>query len=381
MKRLLLIVAAIVAMGSATAQQNLWKSQNVVSPEIGDDGRVTFRLYAPEAKSVEVAGDFLAPGIESASMTRSEDGLWSYTTEPLESEMYYYSLRIDGMRDINDPSNPYLVRDVATQMNYFIIGGGRGDLYMAQDVKHGTVARQWAEMGGRQRRMVVYTPTGYEDSRRSYPVLYLLHGMGGDEEAWLATGRLAEIMDNLIAAGKAEEMIVVMTNGCTCHVAAPGYSHEGMWHPYMSGSMDGSFETLFPDIVEWVDDHYRTIARKDKRAIAGLSMGGFHSMQISKEQPEMFGYVGLFSAAIFRGDEGVEIYADLETKLERQFSEGVKLYWIAIGRDDFLYDENVKFRALLDAEGYPYTYRESEGGHVWRNWRVYVAEFTQMLFK
>ena len=139
MKRLLLIVAAIVAMGSAAAQQNLWKSQNVVSPEIGDDGRVTFRLYAPEAKSVEVAGDFLAPGVESASMTRSEDGLWSYTTEPLESEMYYYSLRIDGMRDINDPSNPYLVRDVATQMNYFIIGGTRGDLYMAQDVKHGTV--------------------------------------------------------------------------------------------------------------------------------------------------------------------------------------------------------------------------------------------------
>lgn len=381
MKRLLLIVAAIVAMGSAAAQQNLWKSQNVVSPEIGDDGRVTFRLYAPEAKSVEVAGDFLAPGIESAVMTRSEDGLWSYTTEPLESEMYYYSLRIDGMRDINDPSNPYLVRDVATQMNYFIIGGTRGDLYMAQDVKHGTVARQWAEMGGRQRRMAVYTPAGYEDSRRSYPVLYLLHGMGGDEEAWLATGRLAEIMDNLIAAGKAEEMIVVMTNGCTRHVAAPGYSHEGMWHPYMSGSMDGSFESLFPDIVEWVDDHYRTIAHKDKRAIAGLSMGGFHSMQISKEQPEMFGYVGLFSAAIFRGDEGVEIYADLETKLERQFSEGVKLYWIAIGRDDFLYDENVKFRALLDAKGYPYTYRESEGGHVWRNWRVYVAEFTQMLFK
>lgn len=381
MKRLLLIVAAIVAIGSATAQQNLWKNQGVVSPEIGDDNRVTFRLYAPEAKDVELAGDFLAAGVESVDMTRSEDGLWSYTTEPLESEMYYYSFRLDGMRDINDPSNPYVVRDVATQMNYFIIGGERGDLYMAQDVKHGTVARQWAEMGGRERRMVIYTPADYEDSRRSYPVLYLLHGMGGDEEAWLATGRLAEIMDNLIAEGKAEEMIVVMTNGCTRHVAAPGYSHEGMWHPYMSGSMDGSFETMFPDIVEWVDNHYRTIERKDKRAIAGLSMGGFHTMQISKEYPTMFDYVGLFSAAIFRGQEGLEIYANLEAKLERQFSEGVELYWIAIGRDDFLYDENVKYRALLDAKGYTYTYRESEGGHVWRNWRVYVAEFAQMLFK
>lgn len=381
MKRLLLIVAAIVAIGSATAQQNLWKNQGVVSPEIGDDNRVTFRLYAPEAKDVELAGDFLAAGVESVDMTRSEDGLWSYTTEPLESEMYYYSFRLDGMRDINDPSNPYVVRDVATQMNYFIIGGERGDLYMAQDVKHGTVARQWAEMGGRERRMVIYTPADYEDSRRSYPVLYLLHGMGGDEEAWLATGRLAEIMDNLIAEGKAEEMIVVMTNGCTRHVAAPGYSHEGMWHPYMSGSMDGSFETMFPDIVEWVDNHYRTIERKDKRAIAGLSMGGFHTMQISKEYPTMFDYVGLFSAAIFRGQEGLEIYANLEAKLEHQFSEGVELYWIAIGRDDFLYDENVKYRALLDAKGYTYTYRESEGGHVWRNWRVYVAEFAQMLFK
>ncbi len=381
MKRLLLIVAAFVAMGSAAAQQNLWKNYNVVSPEIGNDNRVTFRLYAPEAKDVELAGDFLAAGVESVGMTRSEDGLWSYTTEPLESEMYYYSFRLDGMRDINDPSNPYVVRDVATQMNYFIIGGERGDLYMAQDVKHGTVARQWAKMGDRERRMVIYTPAGYEDSRRSYPVLYLLHGMGGDEEAWLATGRLAEIMDNLIAEGKAEEMIVVMTNGCMRHVAAPGYSHEGMWHPYMSGSVDGSFETTFPDIVKWVDDHYRTIERKDKRAIAGLSMGGFHSMQISKEYPKMFDYVGLFSAAIFRGEEGIELYSNLEAKLERLFSEGVELYWIAIGRDDFLYDENVRYRAMLDAKGYPYTYRESEGGHVWRNWRVYISEFAQMLFK
>lgn len=380
-RAILLIVATVVAMGGAVAQQNLWKSQSVVSPEIGDNGCVTLRLYAPEAKEVRVAGDFLGPDAESAAMTRSSEGVWSYTTEPLESEMYYYSFSIDGMRNINDPSNPYVVRDVATQMNYFIVGGGRGDLYMAQDVKHGSITRQWATTGGRERRMVVYTPARYEDSNERYPVLYLLHGMGGDEEAWLATGRLAEIMDNLIAEGKAKEMIVVMTNGCTRHVAAPGYSHEGMWLPYMSGSMDGSFEALFPDIVAWVDAHYRTLASKEMRAIAGLSMGGFHSMQISKEYPEMFDYVGLFSAAIFRGQEGVDIYSDLEAKLECQFSKGVKLYWIAIGRDDFLYDENVKYRALLDSKHHPYTYRESEGGHVWRNWRLYISEFAPMLFK
>jgi enterochelin esterase family protein len=229
--------------------------------------------------------------------------------------------------------------------------------------------------------MTVYTPAGYEQSKRKYPVLYLLHGMGGDEEAWVATGRVQEIMDNLIAEGKAEPMIVVMTNGCTKHVAAPGYSEEGMWSPYMSGSMDGSFEKMFPSVVEWVDEHYRTIAKPEMRAIAGLSMGGFHSMQISKEYPTMFDYVGLFSAAIFRGEEGVATYDDLEAKLERQFSDKPQLYWIAIGSGDFLYDENVKYRELLDKLGCEYVYRESTGGHEWRNWRIYLTEFAQMLFK
>ena len=149
----------------------------------------------------------------------------------------------------------------------------------------------------------------------------------------------------------------------------------------MSGSMDGSFETMFDDVVEWVDAHYRTKTKADSRAIAGLSMGGFHSMQISKLYPTMFDYVGLFSAAIFRGKEGVVIYEDLEPKLKQQFSEGVELYWIAIGKDDFLYDENVKYRELLDKLELNYVYHESEGGHIWRNWRCYLTEFVQMLFK
>jgi enterochelin esterase family protein len=204
--------------------------------------------------------------------------------------------------------------------------------------------------------------------------------MGGDEEAWIATGRIAEIMDNLIAAGLVEPMLVVMTNGCTKHVAAPGYSEEGLFKPYMSGSMDGSFETMFPSIVEWVDDNYRTQARKSSRAIAGLSMGGFHAMQISKEYPKMFDYVGLFSAAIFHGDSGVDVYDNLEKKLALQFSENPAMYWIGIGSDDFLYEENVQYRKMLDDNGYKYVYVESEGGHTWRNWRLYISEFVQQIF-
>ncbi len=379
----LLALSLTIFVTDLTAQQNLWQKRSVVSPEIGADRTVTLRLYAPAATDVKLHGDFME-GSKSGSMTmtRSEDGVWEYRSEPLESELYCYWFQVDGIDHVVDPSNSYVMRDVGSQMNYFIIPGERGDLYSAQDVEHGTVARVWGEVSdGRERRMTIYTPSDYEGSKRRYPVLYPLHGMGGDEEAWIATGRVAEIMDNLIASGKAEPMIVVMTNGCTQHVAAPGFSHEGMWTPYMSGSMDGSFEAMFPSIVEWVDNNYRTIRKSKSRAIAGLSMGGFHSMQISKEYPEMFNYVGLFSAAIFRGKQGVATYEDLESKLERQFSGDLELYWIAIGSEDFLYDENVKYRELLDSKGYKYEYRESGDGHVWRNWRIYVAEFVQKLFK
>ena len=372
------IVAIIATITTLSAQQNLWQKEPLKSPEINADMSVTVRLYAPNAESVILVGDF----VDNATMERNAEGVWEYTSAPLASELYCYWFNVDGIDHVNDPANSYVMRDVGSQMNYFIIPGERGDLYAAQDVPHGTMSKVWAEVSdGRERRMTIYTPAGYESGKGKYPVLYLLHGMGGDEDAWAATGRVAEIMDNLIAQGKAKPMIVVMTNGCTKHVSAPGYSHEGMWRPYMSGSMDGSFEAMFPSIVEWVDSHYRTKAKRAYRAIAGLSMGGFHSMQISKEYPTMFDYVGLYSAAIFRGKEGIETYANLEAKLEHQFSEGMKLYWIAIGKDDFLYDENVRYRELLDSKGYPYIYRESEGGHIWRNWRIYLDEYVQLLFK
>ena len=376
---LLPVLFALVSIGSLSAQQNLWQAKGVTSPEVLDDGSVVVRLYAPEAKSVVLKCDFVPGG--NVAMSRGDDGVWEYRSEPLDSELYCYRFSVDGMADIVDPASSYVMRDVGSLMSYFIVAGERGDLYAPQGVKHGTLSRVWAPMGGQERRMVVYTPAGYERGKGKYPVLYLLHGMGGDEEAWVATGRVVEIMDNLIASGKAEPMIVVMTNGCTKHVAAPGYSEEGMFRPYMSGSMDGSFEAMFPAVVEWVDAHYRTIAKPEKRAIAGLSMGGFHAMQISKHYPAMFDYVGLFSAAIFRGESGVEMYEDLEQRLLRQFEHEPKLYWIAIGSSDFLYNENVEYRELLDRLGCKYTYRESTGGHEWRNWRIYLSEFAQMLFK
>lgn len=376
---LLLSAIMLLSVNGLTAQQNLWSTREVVSPKVHADGSVTLRYKAPAATSVEVVGDFIA---SPQPMIRNEQGVWEYRSEPLASELYNYSFTVDGRTGLHDPQSSYFMRDINTQMNYFVVPGGRGDTYVAQDVAHGTLAKVWYEVDGISRRMSVYTPAGYEQGKRRYPVLYLLHGMGGDEEAWPATGRVVEIMDNLIAEGKAEPMIVVMPNGCMRHLAAPGYSHEGMWTPYMSGSMDGSFESAFLQLVAWVDKHYRTVNKASARAIAGLSMGGFHAMHISKEYPRMFDYVGLFSAAIFRGEESLsQIYRDFEAKLHKQFADSPKLYWIAIGKDDFLYEENVRFRALLDAHAYPYTYVESEGGHVWRNWRVYLTQFAPLLFR
>ena len=381
----------------ASAQQALWGGAPVVSPEIHDNNTVTFRLKAPKAVRVQVTGDFLptqkistpfgefdGPGM--GELVEGKDGVWEYTTpEPLAPELYSYSFIVDGLR-MMDPANVYMIRDVSTVTNVFIIGGGRADLYKVNDVPHGTVSRMWYNSPtlGMDRRLTVYTPAGYETSGKRYPVFYLLHGMGGDEEAWIALGRTAQILDNLIAQGKAKPMIVVMTNGNAAQEAAPGESSLGFAAPGMQlpKTMEGSFESAFPDVVKFVDKTFRTIKSKSGRAIAGLSMGGYHSLHISKQYPDMFNYVGLFSAAIMP-DKNVKspIYEDMEGKLKTQFAKKPALYWIGIGKADFLYKANEDYRKLLDENGYKYTYYETGEGHIWKNWRIYLTEFTPLLFK
>ena len=369
----------------ALAQQALWGKAPVVSPEIHENQTVTFRLRAPKAVKVQVTGDFLSKGV--ADLVENKEGVWEYTTlEPLKPELYGYNFVVDGLK-MNDPSNVYLIRDVSTITYVFIIGGDRADLYKVNDVPHGTVSKVWYDSPalGMDRRLTIYTPAGYEMSGKRYPVFYLLHGMGGDENAWSELGRATQILDNLIAQGQAEPMIVVMTNGNAALEAAPGESSLG-WETQptfqLPKTMEGSFETHFPDVVKFVDKHYRTKANKKNRAIAGLSMGGFHSLHISKQYPDMFNYVGLFSAAIMPG-KNVEspIYQDMEGKLATQFAKKPALYWIAIGKADFLYKANEEYRKLLDEKGYPYEYFENEDGHIWKNWRIYLSEFVPRLFK
>ena len=387
MKRFLLSVIAMITVIVACAQK-----KPIVSPQVNEDYTVTFRLKAPKAVKVEVTGDFLPregtdPALVpvKAEMTET-DGVWEYTTAPLASEIYSYSFIVDGLKVI-DPQNSYSVRNVANLSSIVIVGGGRGDLYMAADVPHGTVSKLWYESPTLKmtRRMTVYTPAGYEQNKKQkYPVLYLLHGAGGDEDAWQEIGRTVHIMDNLIAQGKIEPMIVVMPNGFAGEVAAPGESADGLKVPEFQqrGMMDGGYEMSFMDVVNHIESNYRVYKDKKHRAIAGLSMGGYHSLHISKYYPDMFDYVGLFSAAAWlRDHEGVAIYQNQKDQLIAQFSKKPALYWIAIGDDDYLYKSNVKFRETLDEIGAEYEYYESKEGHIWRNWRVYLTMFTQRLFK
>ncbi|MBO4985494.1 MAG: esterase [Bacteroides sp.] len=396
MKRMMLFSALMLIAALSFAQQALWGGAQVMSPEIHDDNTVTFRLRAPKAVKVQVTGDFLptqkiktpygefdAPGV--ADLTENREGVWEYTTPaPLAPELYSYTLLVDGLK-INDPANVYMIRDVASVTNVFIIGGGRADLYKVNNVPHGTVSKLWYNSPtlGLNRRLTVYTPAGYETSGKRYPVFYLLHGMGGDENAWSELGRAAQIMDNLIAQGKAKPMILVMTNGNAAQEAAPGESSLGYVAPTMNlpKTMEGSFETHFPEVVKFIDKTYRTKANKQNRAIAGLSMGGFHALHISKQYPDMFNYVGLFSAAIMPDKEVISpIYQEMESKLKTQFAKQPTLYWIAIGKTDFLYKANEEYRKLLDEKGYKYEYFETGEGHIWKNWRIYLSEFAPKLF-
>lgn len=328
---------------------------------------------------VEVAGKI--------PMQKEENGVWTYTTSVPAPELHTYCFYVDGMRML-DPNNVYMLRDIATYTNYFLVDGELSQNYLVREVPHGTVSKVWypsPTLGMERRRMTVYTPAGYEDSQESYPVLYLLHGAGGDENAWSELGRAVQILDNLIAQGKAKPMIVVMPNGNGGQEAVPGEYPNSMYKPSFMNpkTMEGSFEKAFPDIMNYVETHYRTVNDKAHRAIAGLSMGGFHSLYISANYPNKFGYVGLFSAAINRQSksENAYIYENLEEKLAAQFAEAPKLYFIAIGNGDFLYQDNVKYRQLLDNHGYKYEYMETDGGHEWRNWRKYLNHLLPELFR
>lgn len=408
MKKITFLATALLMSLGSFAQQALFDNVPVISPEVNANHTVTFRLKAPNAQKVQVTGDFLAPktidtpmgkydapGV--ADMTKDEKGVWTFTSQMLSPELYSYNLLLDGVK-IVDPGSVYITRDITSETNIFILSdkkGDCGDLYTVNEVPHGNVSKVWYDSPTlkMQRRMTIYTPAGY-DKGKDYPVLYLLHGAGGDEDAWTTLGRAQHILDNLIATGKAKPMVVVMTNGNPNCQAAPGEWSAGQYIPsfygYQGAKPAATMDESFPDVMNYVESHYKVAKDKAHRAICGLSMGGGHSFDISRRFPTKFDYIGLFSAGLHvatTGDFRSDFYKQLQgneeakTQLATLFKNKPKLYWIGMGKTDFLYKSSADLRRYFDEKGYKYTYMETEGGHIWRNWRVYLTEFAQKIFK
>jgi enterochelin esterase-like enzyme len=362
-------------------------TDRVVSPEVHADGSVIFRLNAPGADSARVRGTFADGMIANVDMTKNDAGIFEAQFGPIASDMYVYTFVVDGV-SLLDPSNNIVVRDGSYIESRLIIPGDRVDLYDAKDVPHGVLRTVWypSPTIGTERRLIVYTPPGYESSEEAYPVLYLLHGGGGDEEAWISRGRANYILDNLIAAGTAEPMLIVMTNGIPANAAAPGdrpFSAEARRTDTgaPAAMTTGQFEeSLIEDVIPFIESRYRVIGDADHRAIAGLSMGGYHTQKITNAHPGMFNYIGVMSMGMY------DRFGDYDAEEHRQQLRALqashpKLYWIACGKEDFLFDGVTQLRALYDEVGLDYTYRESEGGHSWNNWRLYLSEFAPMLFR
>lgn len=358
----------------------------VRSPEVLEDGSVIFRLFAPEIDSVTVRGTFSTgeSPIAAIKMAKNDTGLFEAKTGPLPSDMYVYTFIADGISTL-DPNNRIVVRDGSYIESRLVVPGKTFDLYDVKEVPHGRLHSLWypSPTIGMERRMVVYTPPGYETSGISYPVLYLLHGGGGDEEAWTSRGRTNYILDNLIAAGKATPMIVVMTNGVPAVAAAPGErpvaSLNNRTGSGPGAMVSGKFEeSLVKDVVPFIEKNFRAIPDPDHRAISGLSMGGYHTLMTTFRYPDEFEYIGVMSMGIFRNMNKDELTGQIKALKESD----PRLYYIGCGKYDFLVYEGLQeLLGLYDELGFKYTYRETEGGHSWNNWRLYLSEIATLFFK
>ena len=365
---------------------SMQRGMTVISPEVLFDNKVVFRLYAPKATEVSVNGEWSAGNNAVASMAKNDSGLWMLTTAPLPPELYGYTFTVDGV-NVLDPNNSQVRRDGARNQNVLIVPGGGSELYAVNDIPHGALTKLWYESPtlGIKRRMYVYTPAGYDNGTGKYPVFYLLHGGGGDEDAWVTMGRAVQIMDNLIAKGKANPMIVVMANGNPEQMAAPGETPLKASAGPSFGMASGKFEeSLVKDIIPYIESHYRTLTDQSNRAVAGLSMGGLQTQKVTLAYPGKFGYIGVWSMGVMEADA-----FSIDTKaLARNYTDhiealktgGYKLYWIGCGVDDFLYTSVVNHRKILDTYNFRYIYRESTGGHTWTNWRIYLSEFRTQAF-
>lgn len=345
----------------------------VQSPEVSD-GNVILRLRAPEADSVRLTSGGDIPGLPpgaGAELTRNADGIWEITLEALEPSAFRYNFNVDGVSTL-DPSNRLTSESTGNAWSLFYVPGA--SFMDTQRVAHGAVSEvtYYSSLLDRHRRMHVYTPPGYEANRNRYPVFYLLHGAGDSDDSWSTVGRANFILDNLIAAGSAEPMIVVMPDG-----------HPPPRNGGSGGMQIAEFaEEFAADIKPYIEANYRVRSDRDNTAIAGLSMGGMHTIEIAINDLDQYGYLGVYSSGIFGITESDDFETEhLATLEDDSLKDGLEQFWFAIGDEDFLLATATASVALFREHGFDVDYHESGGGHTWTNWRVYLNDFAQQLFR
>lgn len=366
-------VLVLAVLSVASAQRG---APQVTSPEVSNDGSITFRLLAPEAKSVRVTGGDI-PGLGGGGeMKKGENDVWEVTVGPVIPGAFRYKFNVDGMQ-VTDPANPKGSESNSTAWSLVVVPGS--DLFDTREVPHGAVAEvtYYSSVHKRHRRMHVYTPPGYEVGSDKLAVFYLLHGASDSDDSWSSVGRAGFILDNLIADGKAKPMVMVMPNGHVGAMGAPG------GEPFEKEFME--------DIVPYIEKNYRVKTDRSSRAIAGLSMGGGQTLNIAIPNLEKFGYFGVFSSGVFgiagggrpgRGGDGPSFEERNKEKLDDpELKKGLELVWFGIGEDDFLLETSRATVKMLKKHNFDVVEKETDRGHVWINWRNYLSEFAPQLFR
>jgi enterochelin esterase family protein len=385
---ILAVVSGLLLALSAGAQEmnSLLFRRGVNSPELTEN-TLTFRFRAPKARQVQVSASWT--GYVPIEMAQGPDGLWSVTVDRPEPELYTYTFLVDGVSML-DPANVFVQRDGARYVNAFLVPGGYADLY-AESANPGNLEHVWyySAENAMTRRMYVYTPAGFDrnDRKTKYPVLYLLHGGGGDEDAWSTLGRTCQILDNLIAAGKARPMLVVMPNGNPDQYAAQtlGIPVNPNVREYASGF--DNYSSLVADIVPYIEKNYPVIKNRKGRAVAGLSMGGGQSFFIAFRNVDTFANVGIFSSGLIGASAIGGTPFDAEALFPGMYSNPQKynkfdVIYLSCGEQDNRIDGMLDFKAQLDSHGYNgVIWEQYPGGHEWKVWRRNLASFVQAVFQ
>ncbi len=372
--RLQLVVAALICPAIAVAQNPPQRPAPAVSPEILPEGRVTFRLRAPQAKEATLRGQWTR---QPLVMEKGENGVWTATVESVPAGVWEYSFQADGL-NVLDSLNPNFKPQREPSKSILHIAGTPPNPWDWQAVPHGTVHQHayHSKALDRRRELWAYTPPGYEqastvNSAARYPLLVLQHGSGDNHQTWVVHGKAHWILDNAIAAKRAKPMIVVMLDG------HPLGSLSRDSAPQRRGAaMDAFRRELFDDAIPLVESLYRVEADATHRAIAGLSMGGGQSLSVGLASLDRFGWVGAFSAAPPSAESAEAVLADASSANAK-----LKLLWIACGQDDFLRSRNEEFVASLKETGVRHEWHLTAGDHSWPIWRQYLADFVPKLFQ